>query len=84
MDHKHAPAGSAAERTFALKHALTEKGVIPDGYIEHFTEVMETDFDPANGARVVARAWVDPAYRELLLRDGTAACEQFGYTGVQG
>lgn len=85
MDHKHgSPAGSAAERAFALKHALAEKGVIPDGYIEHFTEIMETDFDPANGARVVARAWVDPAYRELLLRDGTAACEQFGYTGVQG
>ena len=85
MNHKHgSPAESDAERAFALKQALAEQGVIPDGYIEKFTEVMETDFDPANGARVVARAWVDPAYRDLLLRDGTAACDQFGYTGVQG
>lgn len=83
-NHNGGAAASAADRAFALKQALEEKGLLPDGYVEHFTEVMENDFDPANGARVVARAWVDPAYRELLLRDGTAACDQFGYTGVQG
>lgn len=82
--HSNAPAASAADRAFALKAALEEQGLVPEGYVEHFTEVMETDFDPANGARVVARAWVDPAYRTLLLQDGTAACDQFGYTGVQG
>ncbi|MCU1721477.1 nitrile hydratase subunit alpha [Pseudomonas sp. 5P_5.1_Bac1] len=82
--HNSAVAASAADRAFALKQALEEQGLLPESYVEQFTEVMENDFDPANGARVVARAWVDPAYRELLLRDGTAACAQFGYTGVQG
>jgi len=75
---------SASDRAFALSKALQEQALIPEGYVEKFTEIMENDFDPANGARVVARAWVDPAYRELLLRDGTAACDQFGYTGAQG
>lgn len=75
---------SAGARAIALKNALVEQELVPEGYIEKFTEIMENDFDPANGARVVARAWVDPAYRELLLHDGTAACDQFGYTGVQG
>ncbi|AYF88832.1 nitrile hydratase subunit alpha [Pseudomonas sp. JS3066] len=75
---------SAGARAVALKDALVERELVPEGYIEKFTEIMENDFDPANGARVVARAWVDPAYRELLLHDGTAACDQFGYTGVQG
>ena len=75
---------TAAVRAVALKQALEEQQLIPPGYVEHFTQVMQTEFDPANGARVVARAWVDPQYRELLLRDGTAACAQFGYTGVQG
>lgn len=82
--HNSAVAASAADRAFALKRALEEQGLLPESYVEQFTEVMDNDFDPANGARVVARAWVDPAYRELLLRDGTAACAQFGYTGVQG
>jgi nitrile hydratase len=77
-------AASAGARAVALQNALVERELVPEGYIEKFTEIMENDFDPANGARVVARAWVDPAYRELLLRDGTAACDQFGYTGVQG
>lgn len=80
----HTPVVTAAERAYALKQALAEQQLIPDGYIEQFTDVMENDFDPANGARVVARAWMDPDYRELLLRDGTAACDQFGYTGAQG
>jgi nitrile hydratase len=75
---------SAAARAFALNQALEEQGLVPEGYVQHFTEVMENDFDPANGARVVARAWVDPEYRALLLRDGTVACDLFGYTGVQG
>ncbi|WP_307329479.1 nitrile hydratase subunit alpha [Pseudomonas lini] len=75
---------SASDRAFALKKALEEQALVPEGYIEKFTEIMENDFDPANGARVVARAWVDPTFRQLLLTDGTAACAQFGYTGVQG
>ncbi|WP_429280466.1 nitrile hydratase subunit alpha [Paraburkholderia sp. GAS41] len=45
---------------------------------------MEIEWNRQDGARVVARAWVDPAFRELLLRDGTAACKEFGYFGPQG
>ena len=85
MAHDH-PRTSApiARRAHALKEALDRKSLIPDGFIEDFTQRMEVDWDPANGARVVAHAWVDPAFRELLLRDGTAACEQFNCTGPQG
>lgn len=80
----HPTAAPIARRARALQEALDRKKLIPEGFIEDFTRMMEVDWDPANGARVVARAWVDPAFRELLLRDGTAACEQFGYTGPQG
>lgn len=72
------------QRARALHQALLQKGLLPDGFIDSFRKKMEQDWDPANGARVVARAWVDPAFRELLLANGTAACEQFGYTGPQG
>lgn len=72
------------ERAWALHTVLSNKGLIPEGFIEGLTDLLANKFDPANGARVVAKAWTDPAYRELLLRDGTAACEIFGYTGPQG
>lgn len=82
--HSSRPQAPIARRVRALKQALERKNLIPDGFIEDFTRQMEVDWDPANGARVVARAWVDPDFRALLLRDGTAACAQFGYTGPQG
>ncbi|KAA8731168.1 nitrile hydratase subunit alpha [Acinetobacter qingfengensis] len=72
------------ERARALFKVLSDKNLIPEGFIEGITDLMENKWDPANGARVVAKAWTDPEYRALLLRDGTAACEQFGYTGPQG
>lgn len=72
------------QRARALHAALKRKNLIPAGFIEDFTRRMEVEWDPANGARIVARAWVDPTFRDLLLKDGTAACAQFGYTGPQG
>lgn len=72
------------ERAKALLQVLKQKDLIPDGYIEHMTQLMAHEWSPENGARIVAKAWVDPEFRELLLRDGTAACAQFGYTGPQG
>ncbi|MDS7693289.1 nitrile hydratase subunit alpha [Acinetobacter soli] len=72
------------ERAWALHTVLSNKGLIPEGFIEGLTDLLANKFDPANGARVVAKAWTNPTYRELLLRDGTAACEMFGYTGPQG
>lgn len=75
---------SSRDRAFALLKVMKDKNFIPEGFIEAMVENMENKWDPANGARVVARAWVDPEFRELLLKDGAAACEQFGYTGPQG
>ena len=72
------------ERAWALHKVLSNKGLIPEGFIEGLTDLLANKFDPANGAHVVAKAWTDPAYRELLLTNGTAACEMFGYTGPQG
>lgn len=77
-------ANTPSGRANALLKVMTERGYVPEGFIDTFTHTMEVEWDPANGARVVARAWTDPEYRELLLRDGTAACQQFGYTGMQG
>jgi nitrile hydratase len=77
-------ASTPGERAWALFQVFKEKNLIPEGYVESITRLMEYEWKPENGARVVAKAWVDPAFRELLLRDGTAACEQFGYTGPQG
>ncbi|GAB7528340.1 nitrile hydratase subunit alpha [Pseudomonas sp. 3A(2025)] len=79
-----ASTSTPGERARALFQVLKNKDLIPEGYIEQLTDLMENKWDPANGARVVAKAWTDPAYRELLLKDGTAACAQFGYTGPQG
>jgi nitrile hydratase subunit alpha len=78
------PAATPAARARALFKVLDDNKLIPPGFVEDFTKLMEQVWDPANGARVVARAWTDPAFRELLLRDGTKACAQFGYTGPQG
>jgi len=79
-----ASTSTPGERAWALFRVLKAKNLIPDGYVEEMTGLMEHQWDPANGARVVARAWVDSKFRELLLRDGTAACAKFGYTGPQG
>jgi nitrile hydratase subunit alpha len=80
---KH-PESTPGDRARALHKVLADKNLIPEGYIEKFTHQMEDQWDPANGAQIVAHAWVDPEYRELLLKDGTAACAQFGHTGPQG
>ncbi|APV42248.1 nitrile hydratase subunit alpha [Pseudomonas frederiksbergensis] len=79
-----ASTSTPSERAWALFKVLKDKELIPEGYIEQLTDLMEHQWSPENGARVVAKAWVDPQFRELLLRDGTAACAQFGFTGPQG
>jgi len=72
------------ERAWALFKVLKDKNLIPDGYLEGLTDLFANKFTPANGAQVVVKAWTDPEYRALLLKDGTAACAQFGFTGPQG
>ncbi|KPA90746.1 nitrile hydratase subunit alpha [Pseudomonas fuscovaginae] len=84
MNSPERTTSTPGERAHALLQVLKQKDLIPDGYIEHMTQLMAHQWSPENGARVVAKAWVDPQFREWLLRDGTAACAQFGYTGPQG
>ena len=74
----------AALRTKALEALLVEKGLISTDAIDEVVRQYEQDIGPMNGAKVVARAWKDPAYKARLLADGTAAIAEMGYIGVQG
>ena len=71
-------------RAKAVVDALAEKKLVPEGFLDMVRERAAEDWSPRNGARVVARAWVDPEYRKRLLADGTAACAELGYAGPQG
>jgi len=74
-----------AARVRGLEEALAAEGKLgPPGFLDSVEADVEKAFDWRNGARVVARAWVDPAYRARLLADGTAACAELGYQGPQG
>src|SRR6266849_1989869 len=84
-NHHHPAAVSPVERRVAaLEELLTERGLVPDGFIEEITRRYESEIGPLNGAKVVARAWADPAYRERLLTDGTAAIAELGFGGAEG
>jgi nitrile hydratase len=84
-DHDHDDADAAfALRTEALEALMTERGLVPPGAIEAIVRHYEQDVGPLNGARVVARAWADPAYRARLLADATQAIAEFGFAGPQG
>ncbi len=73
-----------AQRARALREALEEKGLLPDGFLDTVEARLDDQFHWRNGAQVVARAWTDPDYRERLLADGTAACVELGFEGPQG
>jgi len=86
-DHDH-DEGSAlspiALRVKALESLLVEKGYVDPEALDAIVETYETKIGPRNGAHVVAKAWSDPAYKEWLLKDATAAIASLGYTGRQG
>ena len=77
-------AANAAIRTQALESLLIEKGLITTDMIDAVVRTYEQDVGPLNGAKVVARAWVDPAYKQRLLENGTAAVAELGFAGSQG
>ncbi len=85
-DHGHhpAPLTEVERRAHALEELLVEKGIIAPEFIETVVETYAHDIGPMNGARVVARAWVDPEYRARLVRDGTAAIAELGFGGPEG
>jgi len=83
--HHHPRPESALElRARALEAVLAERGLVSTDAIDAVVELYEHDVGPQNGARVVARAWADPAYRERLLADGTAGIAELGYGGSEG
>lgn len=83
-DHDHSELSETELRVRALETILTEKGYVDPAALDLLIETYETKIGPRNGAQVVAKAWVDPAYRERLLKDGTAAIGELGYAGRQG
>ena len=86
--HDHDHAGSALPemdlRVRALESLLVEKGYIDPQALDVFIETYEHKVGPRNGARVVAKAWSDPAFRARLFDDATAAIASLGYSGRQG
>lgn len=70
---------SPAERVETLKQVFESKGLVPDGYFEAFRERAEEEWSDRNGARVVARAWLEPDFKARLLNDGLAAVRELGY-----
>lgn len=84
-DHHHPVEPAAIERRVAaLEQLLTERGIVPPGFVDEVNRAYEQDIGPRNGAKVVARAWVDPAYKRRLLADGTSAIAELGFGGNEG
>jgi nitrile hydratase subunit alpha len=82
--HSSDPEPWVALRVRALESLLIEKGLLSSDLVDRLVSAYENDVGPMNGARVVARAWVDPAYRQRLLADGTAAIAELGFGGRGG
>ena len=82
-DHQDVPSDPAL-RVKALESLLVEKGLVDPAALDALIDTYEHKVGPRNGARVVARAWTDPAFKERLLTNGTAAIAELGYSGEQG
>lgn len=72
------------KRVRALEALLVAKGLVASETLDKLAETYENDLGPVNGAKVVARAWVDPKYKQRLLSDATAAIAELGFSGLQG
>lgn len=86
-DHDHDHTDLPDEPTLrirAIESLLVEKGIIDTAAVDEIINIFENRLGPRNGARVVARAWSDPAYKERLLSNGTAAIAELGFSGMQG
>jgi nitrile hydratase len=83
-DHDHSDLGEMDLRVRALETVLAEKGYVDPAALDALIDTYQTKVGPRNGAKVVARAWTDPAFREWLLRDATAAIASLGFAGRQG
>ena len=89
QDHEHVQGhqtvpSDIALRVKALESLLVEKGLVDPAALDALIDTFEHKVGPRNGARVIARAWVDPAYKRRLLTHATAAIAELGYSGMQG
>jgi nitrile hydratase len=82
-DHQTVPS-NVALRVKSLESLLVEKKLVDRAALDALIDTFTHKVGPRNGARVVARAWVDPAYKERLLASGTAAMAELDYSGNQG
>jgi Nitrile hydratase, alpha chain len=82
-DHQAVPSDPAL-RVKSLESLLVEKGLVDSAALDAMVDLYEHKIGPRNGARVVAKAWIDPAYRRRLLADPDRAIAELGYTGLQG
>jgi nitrile hydratase len=80
--HHREPESVISTRVRALESLLVEKKLLSSDAVDRIVSAYEQDIGPHNGAKVVARAWVDPAYKERLLADGSAGIEELGFGGV--
>src|SRR5215475_6728179 len=84
-DHPHdAPLTDVQLRVRALESLLTEKGLVDPAALDALIDTYETQVGPRNGARVVAKAWTDPVFKQRLLHDATEALAELGLLGRQG
>jgi len=83
-DHDHSELSPMELRVRALETVLSQKGYIDPAALDALIDTYQTRIGPRNGARVVARAWVDGGFRGWLRRDATAAIASLGYSGRQG
>jgi nitrile hydratase len=83
-DHHNTDDSGPAARVKALEAVLTAKGLLDPAAIDAIVDNYETRVGPRNGARVVAKAWTDPAYRKRLLADATSAVAELGFAGPEG
>jgi nitrile hydratase subunit alpha len=96
-DHHDAPASpylrsvrsaehdqALAKKVEKIESLLTAKGLVNKAALDKLVDLYENDLGPLNGAKVVARAWVDPQYKQRLLNDATAAIAELGFGGLQG
>ena len=86
LEKRTSPEDAAAlsQRVEKLESLLVEKGLVDPATLDKLVQTYEKDLGPANGARVVAKAWTDGAYKGRLLEDGTAAVKELGFGGLQG
>jgi nitrile hydratase subunit alpha len=82
--HQGRQKSTAELRTAALEAELVERGLVSTDAVDTLVDLFENEIGPRNGARVVAKAWADPDFRERLLSNASEACAELGYGGLEG